>query len=108
MAGDALDHAQRQGVHVGAAVQGSALGLLRRRVTGRANHPTTTKQFAADRAGQSVGEAEVGDAESGILAKQQVGRLHVPVNDALPVSVIQSPAGLESHHEHLGRGQRPA
>ena len=29
MASDALDHAQRQGVHVGAAIQGSTLGLLR-------------------------------------------------------------------------------
>ena len=42
------------------------------------------------------------------MAKKQVGRLDVAVDDALPVGVIQCPAGLEGHRQHLRRGQGAA
>ena len=103
-----LYHAQRQGVHVGSAVQRQALGLLRRGVPGGADHPTAAVQLTAGDPGEGLSQPEVGDAEASVLSEQEVGRLDVPMDDALSVGVVQGPAGLEGDHQHLRRTEGAA
>ena len=106
LAGDGLDQHEAERVHVGPPVDHLALGLLRRRVPGRAEHGALG--LGPGRLGQRPGEAEVGDAQAAVVAEEQVGRLHVPVDEAAPVGVVEGPGGLEAEEQRLGRGAAQA
>ena len=101
VAGDGLDQHEGEGVHVGAAVQRLALGLLGRGEAGGADD-ALDEDVGAGGLGQRPGQAEVGDLEVAVLAEQQVGRLEVAVHDPHLVGVVERLAHLEADDERLG------
>jgi len=97
---------QGQGVDVAAAGEGPALGLLGRRVAGRAQD--RAGRLGHRGVGQRPGEPEVGDPESAVVAEEQVGGLEVPVDQALAVGVVQPAGGFEADEGGLGDAEAPA
>ena len=77
-----------QGIDIRAAVGFSALakGLLRRHVAGRSDD----RAFGGDRLfrGELLGDSEVGDERLSVSIQDDVGRLEVPMDDALLMCVI--------------------
>jgi hypothetical protein len=100
-AGHRLDEDEAQRVHVRPPVDRLALRLLRRGVAGRAQHGAL--RLGPSRLGQRPGQPEVGDAQPPVLPEEQVGRLHVPVDEAPAVRVVQGPGRLEADEERLAR-----
>ena len=105
-AGDRLDEDEAERVHVGLAVDGLALGLLRRGVAGGAEHGAL--RLGPRRLGQGAGQAEVGDAQPAVVAEQEVGGLDVAVDEAAAVGVVEGPGGLEADEQGLRRREPDA
>ena len=106
LSSDRLDQCQGQRVHVRLAVDGLALGLLRRGVPGGAEEDAGG--LRPRRLGDGAGQAEVGDAQAAVLAEEQVGGLDVPVDHAAAVRVVEPAAGLQADQEGLRRAEQPA
>ena len=84
-AGDRLVEHERQRVDIGASVDTVAEGLFGRRIPGRADrHPGRLGQR---RLGQGARQAEVGDAQAGLVVEEEVGGLDVAVDEAPGVRV---------------------
>ena len=102
-----------EGVDVGAAVDRPAVDLLGRQVLGGADDRAGAGEVlgmggvAGDRLGRGLGDAEVGHLHPPVLAQQDVGRLHVAVDDAGLVGVLEGPRHLGGDVDRLGRRQRP-
>ena len=103
LAGDRFDQDEGQRVDVAAPGQGSALGLLGRGVAGGAQHGA--RGLGHGGVGQGPSQAEVGDAQALVLAEEEVGRLQVPVHEALAVGVVQALRRLEADERGLGDAQ---
>ena len=84
-AGHHLEEDGPEGVHVAAGVGTLPLELLGREVRGRAEQDAW---LGVDCRIGRLGDAEVGDFGAG-RGQQHVGRLHVPMDDALGVGVRQ-------------------
>ena len=95
-----LDEHEAERVHVGPAVDRLALGLLGRGVAGGAEHRAL--RLGPRRLGERAGQPEVGDAQAGVLAEEQVGGLDVAVDEAAAVGVVEGPGGLEADEQRLG------
>ena len=98
--GHRLDQHEGQRVDVALAVDGEPLGLLGRRVAGRAQHDAG--RLGPGRLGEGPGQPEVGDAQAAVVVEQEVGRLDVTVDEAPPVGVV------EARGRRRGRPAAPA
>ena len=99
LAGDRLDERQRQGVHVGLAVDRTVLGLLGRDVAGAGE--VHRRDVVAVRLGDEPGDAEVGDTEPPIVAEEEVARFDVAVHEPTAMGVVEAATGVEPHDERL-------
>ncbi len=92
----------RQGVDVGAMVDGLGVGqLLGRRVVDRAHR---SAGLGAREVGDDLRDAEVGDLGNGHVlgaAEQDIGRLEVAVDDPMGVGVAHALENLQEDPRHL-------
>jgi hypothetical protein len=99
--GDRLHQHEGQRIDVGAGVD-DTLDLLRRGVAGGAEHGAGRLGPAG--LGQRPGQAEVRHPGRAVLVEEKVGRLHVPVDEAPGVGVVEPAGNLAAD----GRGLRRA
>ena len=92
-AGQEFKREQAQGVDVGLWGDRFRQHLLRGDVGGRAEHGLLAGQLSG-RSQQIPGDAEVGQVGVARFVQQNVGRLQVAVDHAVPVGVIQGAAKL--------------
>ena len=92
--GDRFDEHQRQRIEIGLAGERLAFGLLGRGVAHRAQHHPG--RFGPRRFGQRFRQPEIGEAQAAVVVEEQVGRLHITVDDAALVRVLEPAGGLES------------
>jgi hypothetical protein len=89
---------------------GALLGDLARRllgghVAGRAEHLARPRE---PRAADLAGEAEVGEPRAPRALDEDVGRLHVAVDDPVRVGVVERERDLSGDPRELARRERPA
>ncbi len=108
-AGQHLEQHDAQGVDVAAAVQvAHAACLFGAQVGRRTGHGPHGRQARPGRAVGPVGQpgdAEIGQEGLAVLVKKDVARLHVAVDDALAVGIVEG--GGDALDEGHGLGQRP-
>jgi hypothetical protein len=104
-AGYGLHQDQRQRVDVGAGVD-DAPHLLGGGVAGGAEHGPGGLRPAG--LGQRPGQAEVGQPGGAVLVEEEVGRLHVAVDEPPGVGVVEAGGDLAADGGGLGRGQSVA
>ena len=100
--GERLEEHHAQRVDVAAAVDGDALGLLRRHVVGRA-HDGAGGGVLRD--ADDLGDAVVGEHRFTLRREQHVGRLDVAVDHATPMGVVDRRAERLEESQHLGGRQ---
>ena len=105
LAAERLEGDRRERVDVGRRPGPAAVELLRRHVRGRAEHGAAARDLGAVGRG---GDPEVGELRDAVLADQHVGGLHVAVNHALRVRVVERVAEVADHARDLLGPQRPA
>ena len=103
--GEQLVHHHAQGVEVGAAVGGEALGLLGAEVGGGADDRPGASQLVGVVPGP--GDAEVGDLDGALGGEQHVGRLDVAVHQAAVVGGAQGGGDAGPDLGHPAGLQRP-
>ncbi|HEU5207352.1 MAG TPA: hypothetical protein VFT94_07065 [Gaiellaceae bacterium] len=91
-------------IDVGAAVDLSALDLLRRNVVDRADEAAVSGQAADGR--HVAGETEVAHVGVLVLSDEDVARLHVPVDEARCMGRIERVAYLPDEPERPSRLER--
>ena len=111
-----FEHREAEAPQVGPTVERAARGLLGREV-GRRPAPAALDRhrLARARAGGSLdsdgagpGQPEVGDLGEPVGGEHHVGRLHVPVHEALLVRVMEPPRELDRDVENgLGGVEAP-
>ena len=97
-----------QAVQVAAMRDGPAVGLLGRHELGGSQHAAAGRHA---RAAEQLGDAEVGKLDFARGRQQQVGGLHVAMDHAAVVGVLQRAAGLNAVVDRLAPGRsdvRPA
>ena len=77
---------------------------LRRQVVERPEHLPWAGQH---RVGDTLRETEIGQRRRAVLAKQDVRRLDISVDDAAPMKGVQACRHLGHHPQHLLETQRP-
>ncbi len=83
---------------VGPAIDLSRHDLFRRHIGRRAEHHAGLSEFLRS----DLGDAEIRDLGAAIGAKQDVGGLHVPVDDAGGMRVIEGGGDLAQDREDRG------
>ncbi len=101
--GDRLVEDQGEGVDVGPTVDPVAERLLGRGVPGGAHR--RPRRFGQRRLRQGPGQAEVGHPQPTLLVEEQVGGLHVAMDEAPGVCVGQPLGRLGPDGDGLGQGQ---
>ncbi len=99
-AGEHLVQHDAQGVHVGAAVEREALGLLGREVGGGAEHRAGLGEWFTH---VHARDAEVGDLHLPLRRDEHVARLHVAVHDTVRVRERQGVGDLGRETRGIGR-----
>ena len=97
--GDAFDQHQRQGVDVGASVETSSQGLFGRGVASGTHG--CAGRLGPRRLGERPGQTEVGQPQSPVLVEEQVGGLHVAMDESPLVGVCERAGGVEADDQGL-------
>ncbi len=100
-----LERDRRERVHVGGGPSPAAVQLFGRHVRSGAQHGAAAGDLGAVGGG---GDPEVRELRDPIPADQHVARLHVAVDHALGVRVVERVSEVANHARDLLRPQRPA
>jgi len=95
--GEHFIHDDAHGKLVGTPIQVAALHLLGGHVAHRPHHHAGPGHGG----GGHLGDAEIDYLDGAVLEQKDVSRLHVTVDDAAPVGVVQRLATLASDAQHL-------
>ncbi|MNP05641.1 hypothetical protein D3C76_975960 [compost metagenome] len=101
LAGEDFVEHHAEGIEVGAAVDLLAARLLRAHVAGRADGETGLGELGAIL--QGLGDAEVREHRRAIGAEQDVGRFHIPVDQALGMGIAERRSDLAQPEDALLR-----
>jgi len=102
LAGEQLVEHHAQGEEIAAPVHGAPGDLLGRHVIGRADQDARLGQVRLG----GLGQPEVGDLQEVPLHEHQVRGLDVPVDDLVPVGVVEGRAGLRQDGEDPVEGEQ--
>ena len=103
--GDHFVQHDAERVDVAAGIDGLALGLLGRKVSGRTHHRTGLGEAFAGVTDGS-GNAEIGDLHLAVAVYEHIARFDVPMDDASPVSKIKSSGDICTYGGGPPRRQR--
>ncbi len=98
-----LDQHQSEGIDVCLCIESGARGLLGDRVLDGTDR--TTARLGERRLDQRGGKPEIGDAQSTVVAEQEVGRLDVTMDVPIGMGDLECLRRLDAHLAHLRKAQ---